>query len=199
MGAVRLLRTLAPLVTVAALATACGGGSSSDESGGTTTTTTTAPTTSGTLQLRLVTARYTQHPAKGQEQLGPPAPKDMVDTLKNYDCSSAPTAVDGQLLECDATDDVFLLQAPLLTGGVASAKALAAGSEWFVKVTFDDDAKATLTQTAKGLPGRELALVLNGKVVGAVLVDSSIEDGSIGITGEYDKTAATKLAQELTA
>jgi preprotein translocase subunit SecD len=199
MGAVRLLRTLAPLVTVAALATACGGGSSSSPEAGGGTTTTTAPATSGTLQLRLVSARYTQHPAKGQEQLGPPAPKDMVETLKNYDCSSAPTELNGQLLECDSTDNVFVLQAPLVVGGVTSAKALAAGSEWYVKVTFDDDATATLTQTAKSLPGRDLALVLNGKVVGAVLVDSSMDDGSIGITGAYDKTSATKLAQELSA
>jgi preprotein translocase subunit SecD len=199
MGAVRLLRTLAPLVTVAALATACGGGSSSDQGGGTNSAPGTAPATSGTLQLRLVTARYTQHQAKGQEQLGPPPPKDMVETLKDYDCSSPPTELDGQLLECDSTDNVFLLQAPLVTGGVISAKALAAGTEWYVKVTFDDDATATLTQTAKSLPGRDLALVLNGKVLGSVLVDSSMDDGSIGITGAYDKTSATKLAQELSA
>ena len=196
MGAVRVLRTLAPLVLLTGVLAGCGDGSSSGSDG-----VSTGPVTSSTVQFRLVTARYTQDPAQGQEQLGPPPPKDMVDTMKNYDCSSQPTVVDGLVMECDAVRNVYLLEAPLVTGGVASAKALAIGNgqQWYVKVTFDDTAASTLSKTVDSEPGSELAVVLNGKVVTAVLVDSGMKDGHIGITGDYDKASATQLAQQLTA
>ena len=196
MGAVRVLRILAPLALVAGVATACGNGSSSD-----TGSDSVGPAISKTVQLRLVSARYAQDTSQGQEQFGPPPPKDLVDTMKGYDCSSAPSVVQGQLMECDASRTVYLLGSPLVTGGVASAKALEIGSgkEWYVRVTFDNGAASTLSKTADSAPGSDLAVVLDGKVVTAVIVDSSMKDGHIGITGNYDKTSATKLAQQLTA
>jgi preprotein translocase subunit SecD len=198
MGAVRVVRTLAPLVLLAGALAGCGDDSSSSSDGAGAST---GPAVSSTVQFRLVAARYAQDTSKGQEQLGPPAPKDMVDTMKNYDCSSAPTAVQGQLMECDAASNVYLLKAPLVTGGIASATPLAIGSgpEWYVRVTFDDDAAATLSDTVDTGLGGDLAVVLNGKVLTAVLVDSSMKDGHIGITGGYDKASATKLAQQLSA
>lgn len=196
MGAVRLVRILAPLAAVAALATACGNGSSSDSG-----TTSTGPVKSTTVQLRLVTARYTQNPAQGQEQLGPPPPKDLVDTMKNYDCSSDPTEVAGKVMECDASRHVYLLDAPVVTGGVASAKPLEIGSgkQWYVRLTFDPAATSTLSKTVDSATGSELAVVLNGKVVTAVLVATSMKDGHIGITGNYDESSATRLAHQLAA
>jgi preprotein translocase subunit SecD len=196
MYAVRLVRILAPLAVVAALAAACGNGSSSDSG-----TTATGPAKSTTVQLRLVTARYTQNPAQGQEQLGPPPPKDLVDTMKNYDCSSDPTEVSGKLMECDASRNVYLLDAPVVTGGVASAKPLEIGSgkQWYVRLTFDTAATSTLSKTVDSAAGSDLAVVLNGKVVTAVLVSTSMKDGSIGVTGDYDKSSATRLAHQLAA
>ena len=196
MGAVRLLRILAPLALVASLATGCGNDSSSDSSSGDPTT---GAATSSTMQLRLVTARYAQDTSKGQEQLGPQTPQDMVDTMKNYDCTSKPTVTDGKLLECDASKNVYLLDAPLVNGGIASAEPLQIGNtgQWYVRVTFDDSATETLSKTVDSSPGNELALVLDGKVVTAVIVDSSMKDGHIGITGDYDKASATQLADQL--
>jgi preprotein translocase subunit SecD len=198
MGAVRLLRTLAPLALVASLAAACGNGSSSSSDSGDPST---GAATSSTVQLRLVTARYAQDTSKGQEQLGPQTPQDMVDTMKNYDCTSKPTVVEGKLIECDAARNVFLLDPPLVDGGIASAKAMAIGSgdQWYVRVTFDETAAATLSKTVDSSPGSELAVVLDGKVVTAVIVDSSMKDGHIGITGDFDKTSATQLADQLSA
>jgi|tagenome__1003787_1003787.scaffolds.fasta_scaffold20865812_2 preprotein translocase subunit SecD len=192
MGAVRLMRTLAPLAIVAGLAAACGNHSSSGPD--------TGPAVSGTLQLRPVSARYAQDTSQGQEQLGPQTPKDLVDTMKGYDCSSQPTQLQGMLLECDAASDVFLLKTPLVTGGVASAKPLqiGQGEQWYVKLTFDKDAAATLSQAADNMPGTELAVVVQGQVLTALVVDSSMKDGHIGITGDFDRQRATSLAHQLT-
>jgi preprotein translocase subunit SecD len=191
MGAVRLLRSLAPLVLVAGLATACGNDSSSDSS---------ADAVSTALQLRPVAARYAQDTSEGQEQLGPQTPKDLVDTMKGYDCASQPTEVQGKLMECDANRNVYLLNGPLITGGVASAKPLpiGSGSEWYVKVVFDEKAAATLSQAADSMPGQELAVVVDGKVLTAVVVDPGLKDGHIGITGDLDEKSATAIADELT-
>jgi preprotein translocase subunit SecD len=193
MGAVRVVRTLAPLVILAGMLAGCGDDSSSDAGDAT------GPAVSSTVQFRLVSARFAQDTSQGQEQLGPPPTKDMVDTMKNYDCSSDPTAVQGLLMECDAARNVYLVNPPLVTGGVASAKPVAIGSGqgWYVKVVFDAAAASPLSKTADSSPGSELAVVLNGKVITAVIVDSSVKDGHIGITGDYDKAAATELAQQL--
>src|SRR5690242_19460935 len=144
MGAVRAVRTLAPLVLLAGVLAGCGNDSSSDAGASSV-----GPAVSSTVQFRLISARYAQDISQGQEQLGPPAPKSLVDTMKNYDCSSKPTVVQGLLMECDASSGVYLLDAPLITGGVATAKPLPVGSgqEWYVRVTFDDAATSTLSKT----------------------------------------------------
>jgi preprotein translocase subunit SecD len=196
MVAVRVVRTLAPLVLLAGVLAGCGDGSSSSSSSGDA-----VPAVSSTVQFRLVTARYTQDQSQGQEQLGPPPPKTLVDTMKNYDCSSKPVAVQGLLMECDASSNVYLLKAPLVTGHVASAKPLPIGSgpEWYVKLTFDADGASTLSKTVDSSPGNDLAVVLDGKVVTALIMDTSMKDGHIGITGDFDKASATQLAQQLSA
>jgi preprotein translocase subunit SecD len=195
MVAVRLLNVLAPLALVAALVSACGDGSSSGPDSST------GVASSTTVQLRPVSARYAQDTSQGQEQLGPQTPKNLVDTMKSYDCSSKPTELQGMLLECDSARNVFLLNSPLVSGGVASAVPLQIGDgkQWYVKVTFDQKAAATLSQAADTTPGSELAVVLDGKVLTALVVDTSMKDGHIGITGDYDKASATELARRLAA
>jgi preprotein translocase subunit SecD len=199
MGAVRVVRTLAPLVLLAGVLAGCGDDSSSGSSGDSDASL--GPAVSSTVQFRVVAARYAQDTSQGQEQLGPPPPKDLVDTMKSYDCSSDPKVVQGLLMECDSTSSVYLLNVPLVTGGVASAKPLKIGSsgQWYVKVTFDDAATSTLSKAVDSATGSDLAVVLEGKVVTAVILDSSMKDGHIGITGDYDQASATKLAQQLTA
>ena len=190
MGAVQFLRTLAPLALVAGLVTACGHSSSSGAPAG---------DASSALQLRPVAARYAQDTSEGQEQLGPQTPKELVDTMKGYDCSSQPALVQGKLMECDAASDVFLLDAPLVTGGVASATALKIGSsqQWYVKVVFDKAAAATLSQAVDNSLGSELAVVLDGKVLTAVVVDPGLKDGHLGITGDLDQKQASTLADQV--
>jgi preprotein translocase subunit SecD len=104
-------------------------------------------------------------------------------------------------MECDAARNVYLLNSPLVTGGIASAKpqAIAGGPQWYVRVTFDEAAASTISQTVDAGVGGDLAVVLNGQVLTAVIVDSSMKDGHIGITGDYDKASATELADQLSA
>jgi len=192
---VRFLRSLVPLALVAGLVTACGGGSSSSPQGAT------GPAVSSTVQLRVVSARYAQDTSQGQEQLGPQVPKALASTLSKYDCASKPTVIDGLLVECDSTHTVYLMNSPLITGGVASAVPLQIGhsKQWYVKLTFDPKATSALSKAADTMTGQELAIVLDGHVLTALLIDSSMKDGHVGITGDYDKSSATQLAQQLTA
>ena len=189
MGAVRLLRTLVPLVLVAGLAAACGGGSSSGAS----------PAPSSTaLQLRPVYARYTPG-APSVDQLGPQAPKDVADSLKGFDCSSGSQELQGMLLTCDGAGVVFLLKDPLSTGGVSSAVAKPIHGEklWFVKVALDPQATSTLSKAVDTMPGTELALVVDDHVVSAPIIDPSMKDGTLGVVGDYDEQQAKALAAQL--
>jgi hypothetical protein len=200
MGAVRLLRILAPLALVAALATACGSGSSSDASGPPT-----FPTSSGaspssgassSLELRPVFARY----APGVS-LGPSLPKELVDALSHQKCPTKPHELQGMLLECDAGGTVFLLKSPIVSGGVASAtaKEIGHGKLWFIQITLDPSTKATLDAAAKSLAGTELAYSFGGTVITSVIIDPSFDSGKLAITGTFDKGQATELAGRLTS
>ncbi len=48
------------------------------------------------------------------------------------------------------------------------------------------------------MPGTELALVVDDHVISAPIVDSSMKDGTLGVTGDYDKVQAKALAAQLT-
>jgi SecD-like export protein len=200
MGAVRLLRILAPVALVAAVASACGSGSSSDASGPPSFPTSSGATpssgASSSLELRPVYARYTSGVS-----LGPGVPKDLVDTLSHQKCPTKPRVVQDMLLECDAGGTVFLLKAPIVSGGVASATAKEIGHQklWFVQLTLDPSTKTTLDTAAKSLSGTELAYSFGGTVVTSVIVDSSFDSGKLAIIGDYDKAQATRLASRITS
>jgi preprotein translocase subunit SecD len=186
---VRLLRTLVPLALVAGLVAGCGGGSSSSA----------APAASGkALQLRPVYAKYDSNAPTG-EQLGPQAPKALLDTLKSFDCSSGPQELQGLMLACDTTGAVYVLKDPLTTGGVASAVAKPIHGEklWWVKLALDTQATSTLAQAVRTMTGTELALVVDGHVVSAPILQPSMSDGTLGVTGDYDEQQAKALAAQL--
>lgn len=194
MGAVRLLRTLTPLVLVAAVVAACGSGSSSQGAGGPTS----SPTSDGassSLEVRPVYARY----AHGIS-LGPGVPKDLAATMSDQKCPTKPRVVHAMLLECDAGGTVFLLKSPIVSGGVASATAtqIGHGKLWFVQITLDPATKATLDAAAKTMTGTELAYSFDGSVITSVIVDSSFDTGKLAIIGTYTKAQATRLASRIT-
>ena len=192
MGAVRLLRTLAPLVLIAGLATACGGGSSSSASG--TPTDGSSVATSGQLEVRPVFARY----APGV-QFGPQIPQDLVDQMSHQPCPMKPVTLQGMVLECDAGKTVYLMKDPLTTGGVetAVAKQIGHGKLWYIQVTLDPSTESTLAAATKTMTGTEIAYSFQGAVLTSVIVDSSFNSHQLAITGDYDKAQATHLAAQL--
>jgi hypothetical protein len=183
-----------PLVLIAGLATACGSGSSSDGAGG-------AAPSSKALQLRPVYARYAVGVPLGGEQLGPAVPQALVDTMKNYDCSSGTQELQGMLMVCDSVGTVFLLKDPIVTGGVATAvaKPIQGEKEWFVKVGLDSQATSTLSDAVDSMSGTELALVVDDRVISAPVIDSSMKDGTLGVTGDLNEKQAKALATQMAA
>ncbi|WP_151084169.1 SecDF P1 head subdomain-containing protein [Nocardioides cynanchi] len=197
----RLLRTLAPLLLVASLATACGSGSSSTPggAGGSTTPTsggTTGTTASGQLELRPVYARY----ATGVP-LGPQVPKALLDAMSSQACPMDPAELQGMLMECDAGKTVFLLKDPVVTGDVTKAHIHQIGHKnlYFLRLTLDPTAAATLDSDAQSMVGTELAFCFGGSVITSVIVDPHFSAERLTITGSYTKAQATKLAGQITA
>jgi hypothetical protein len=200
MGAVRLLRTLAPLVLVASLSTvvsACGSGSSSGPGadGGSTPTSGGTTTSSTSLELRPVYARYATGVA-----LGPQVPKELVDAMSNQSCPMDPAELQGMLMECDAGKTVFLLQDPIVSGDVTKADISQIGHQnlYFLRLTLDPTAAATLDSKAASMTGTELAFCFGGSVLTSVIIDSHFGSGHLAITGNYTKAQATKLAAQIT-
>jgi hypothetical protein len=191
---VRLLRTLAALAAPALLVTACGSGSNSSSAGGTT-----APAPSGSLELRPVYARYAQGVPLGDNQLGPTVPQDLLSAMRQHDCSSKPSELQGMLLLCGPDRTVYLLKDPLVAGGVASATAAHIGgqTDWYVKLALDQQATDTLSQATRSMAGSELAFVLEDEVLSAPVIDPSMAAGHVVITGNLDQAQATKLADRL--
>ena len=196
MGAVRLLRTLAPLALLALLATACGSGSGSDPGAGDGSSASSTGGAGGTLELRPVYARYATGVA-----LGPQVPKDLLDAMSSQSCPMKPRIVSNLLMECDAGKTVYLLQNPIAQGDVASATPLQVGHHniWYVKVALDQDVAKKLSSELPSMTGEQLAFSYDGTVLTSIAIDSSFHPSHFAITGNYDKASATKLAQDLTA
>jgi hypothetical protein len=197
MGRVSAPRLLSVLALTAVLAAGCGSGSSSNDGASAGDSTTPAP--SGSLELRPVYAHYTQGAPLGG-QLGPGVPKDLLDAMKSHDCSSEASELQGMLLVCDADQTVYLLEDPIVSGGVASAKAEQVGHSklWFLKVALDAQATGTLADATQSMAGSEVALVLDDQILSSQIIDPSLAGGHLAITGTLGQAQATKLAQKLT-
>lgn len=191
MGAVRILRTLAPLAVVAMMAAACGGGSSSSSGSGDST----IQGASSGFEVRPVFARY----AAGVP-FGPEVPQALVQVMQNQACPMKPQIVDGYLMECDAAKTVYALQNPIATGNAASATAKQIGHKnlWYVEVGLAGTVAQKLSAQIPSMTGEQLAFSFGGAVLTAIAVDSSFHPTHFAITGNYDKSSATKLASELT-
>jgi hypothetical protein len=190
MGAVRHLRTLAPLALVAGLLAACGNDSSSSSS----VDDSTVVASSGGFEIRPVFARY----APGVP-FGPQLPEALVNEMKQQSCPMKPREVQGMLMECDAGKTVYLLKNPVVSDDVASATAKQVGNQdiWYVQVGLDEAGTSAIDTLVKDQVGTELAFSYGGKVVTSVVVDQSLHPSRIGLIGDFDKAQATQLASQL--
>jgi hypothetical protein len=192
MGAVRVLRTLAPLVLLTAALAGCGNGDSSIPTSGGGDSSVIGPSTG--FEVRTVYARY----APGVP-FGPELPQDLVKEMENQSCPMKPRFVGGLLMECDAGQTVYLLKNPIVKGDVAQATPEQVGHKdfWYVEVTLDPDVAKTIADETKSMTGQQLAFIYDGAVLTSIAVDSSFHPAHFAITGNYDKDGATKLAQQL--
>jgi preprotein translocase subunit SecD len=191
MGAVRLLRTLAPLALVVGLVAACGGGSSSGA--GTQGDSTILGAGPG-FEIRTVYARY----APGVP-FGAQIPQAVISEMQSQACPMKPRITDDLLMECDAGKTVYLLHNPVADGKVASAtpKQIGHGKIWYVEVKLDPASAQKISAQQSSMLGEQLAFSYDGVVLTSIAVDNSFHAGHFAITGDYDKASATKLAQEL--
>jgi preprotein translocase subunit SecD len=188
---VRVLRAAAPLALVAGLLAACGGGSSS---GGSSAGDSTILGASSGFEIRPVYARYAPGVA-----LGPQLPKGLQQQLSSQSCPMKAHIVQGLVMECDQGQSVYLLKNPIVRGDVDSATPLQIGHKnlWYVEVRLKSDVAAQIDQQLSGMTGTQLAFSYGGAVLTDVIIDSSFKAAHFAITGNYDKTSATKLAQQL--
>ena len=196
MGPVRVLRALAPLALVACIVTACGNGQSSGSQSGSRSGDSTILGASSGFEVRTVYARY----APGVP-FGPQLPQALVTEMSSQACPMHPRIVQDLLMECDTGKTVYLLKNPLVRGDVASATPLQIGHQnlWYVEVRLDSDVAQEVTQETRSMTGEQLAFTYDGSVLTSLVVDPSFHPGHFAITGNYDKAAATRLAQELSA
>lgn len=194
MGAVRLLRILAPLAMVAGLLAACGGGGSSSSPSSATSSDSTILGASSSFEIRTVYARY----APGVP-FGPQISQDIQSELAAQKCPMKPRIVQNWLMECDAGKSVYLLDNPVFAGSLASATAKQIGHKnlWYVEIGLDPTDAAKLSTDLKGMLGEQLAFSYGGSVLTSIAVDSSFHPTHFAITGNYDKASATKLAHAL--
>ena len=178
----RLPRLLAPLLLVAAVATACGGSSSS------------SPGASSGFEVRTVYARY----APGVP-FGPQLPQALVQELSSQHCPMKPRIVQGYLMECDTGQTVYLLNKPIVKGDIQSATPRQIGRKniWYVEVKLDSSVVHTISSQLSSMTGEQLAFSYNGSVLTSIAIDSSFHPGNFAITGNYNQASATKLAHEL--
>jgi preprotein translocase subunit SecD len=190
MGAVRVVRTLAPLVLLAAVLAGCGNDSSSDTSGGGDSTILGA---SSGFEVRTVYARY----APGV----PFGPQALVQEMSSQSCPMQPRIVQQLLMECDSAQTVYLLKNPVVEGDVATATPEQLGHKdiWYVEVKLEPKVAKSLSSQTKSMTGEQLAFIYDGAVLTSIAVDSNFHPAHFAITGDYDKASATKLAQELAA
>jgi preprotein translocase subunit SecD len=196
MGAVRLLRTLAPLTLVAGLLAACGNGSSSDSGGQSNVGDSTILGASPGFEVRTVYARY----APGVP-FGPQLSQALIHEMSSQSCPMRPRIAQDMLMECDTGKTVYLLRNPIVEGDVATATPLQIGHKniWYVEVKLSSDVSRKLDSQLASMTGEQLAFSYAGQVLTSIAIDSSFHPEHFAITGDYDKAQATKLAQELTA
>ncbi|HET7388925.1 MAG TPA: protein translocase subunit SecD [Nocardioidaceae bacterium] len=133
-----------------------------------------------------------------------------------YQCpkktGSVPPAADDPdkpLITCNDTGQKFLLS-PAMIEGTQLTKA-AAGIpqqqvQWVVTLTFDGSGRKTFAKVSKAIANKtspltnqqeQFAIVLDGKVISAPVVNEPILNGSAEISGNFTQSSAQSLATSL--
>jgi preprotein translocase subunit SecD len=71
------------------------------------------------------------------------------------------------------------------------------GSEYIVRLEFDEEGKKLFTEITQQNLGKQVAIFLDGQILSAPTVQSAITDGIAVITGDFDAKSARDLAGRL--
>lgn len=123
---------------------------------------------------------------------------------------------DGELIQCIAAtldrDRIVLLSSssrdkyilgPVVIDGADVVRAVAVRSQvigmagWHVDFKLTPEATKRFAFATTAAVGKQLALIIDGQVVSAPVVDEPILHGSVAITGGYDEEEAKALSAEL--
>ena len=209
-----LSRTLQATTIAAALTlalSACGGNDDEDAAGRDRSTpdapsSSAAPGTGARDTASAEPARPKSRPVQFRrviEATGIPAAGDEPSPLPE-DCSDVPDGqpkADAETIACDDSGIVYRLAPAEVAGGIAEAQAEppATGSEWVVALRFGPKAStafARLTGELSGT-GKLLAILLDGKVISAPMIQGAVEDGRVQIGGAFTRAEAERIAARL--
>ena len=147
----------------------------------------TAPEVKGPVQFRVVT------------EVNPPSP--------DIDCAAEPqpvfeTPASEVVTACDRLGVAYVLEPAAFVGGVEQAAAeLSSGDDWLVDLRLDAEGTANfadLTGLVAGT-GRQVAVVVGGRVVSAPSVQEAITGGEVRLSGSLSREEAEALAAALEA
>ena len=137
-----------------------------------------------------------------------PSDRDNSD-FESYECtdkvSPTPDVVDQPLITCDASGYKYLLGPALVRGDqLTSAQAVVPQSSvaWVVTLAFDSAGASSFeTVTSelakKSAPQNQFGIVLDGKVISAPKVSTTIAGGRAEISGSFTQKSANELANVL--
>jgi preprotein translocase subunit SecD len=130
-------------------------------------------------------------------------------TLSSVDTNVAPAAE--PLVTCDDAGSTKYLLGPVEVAGetisdatagtITSSQGVSTGT-WAVNIVFNGTgtsqfAAVTTRLVALATPRNQFAIVLDGKVISAPVTQAAITDGKPQITGNFNQTSATSLADQL--
>lgn len=125
-----------------------------------------------------------------------------VDVAGPTGCLDPTTASGREVVLLDRAGDAKLrLAAARITGvdvGSAEAMALEAqggGTEWVVLISLTPEGATKLEELTTGLVGERLAIVVDGVVVSAPMVQEPITGGSVQVSGDLTEAEARALAE----
>ncbi len=119
------------------------------------------------------------------------------------DCSGVPSRqpdATAEAVVCDDHDVAYRLAPAEVSGGVDDAKATSGPTGgWLVALELDDAATTGLAALTTSLVGTEtrMAVVADGKVLVAPVVQSVITDGKLQLAGDFTRAEAERLAQAM--
>jgi protein-export membrane protein SecD/preprotein translocase SecF subunit len=141
----------------------------------------------------------------------PATPTDeQIQELLAFDCRTLEPGDTGSpeepLVTCDRTGSARYLLGPVAVAGTEVSEAFAGipqgGVNWQVSLDFTGAGADAWFETTSALttlppPQNQIAIVLDGLVVSAPVVQSAIPDGQTSITGDFTQEEAENLANVL--